>query len=202
MQTAYEIRTAENLADLQSGKKLLWQTGKVESDQSIHIVYGGPSLKSRQRVYWQVRIWDNHGNHSEWSEPAFWEMGLLAADEWQANWIQPNLQEDPKISNPAPMLRKEFSLNNNIKSARLYITALGLYEAELNGKRVGDQYLTPGWTSYDHRLQYQTYDVTSLVQNGVNAMGVTLGDGWYRGNLTWHSNRNFYGDKLCLAGSA
>ncbi len=200
LQTAYEIRTAENLADLQSGKKLLWQTGKVESDQSIHIVYGGPSLKSRQRVYWQVRIWDNHGNHSEWSEPAFWEMGLLAADEWQANWIQPNLQEDPKISNPAPMLRKEFSLNNNIKSARLYITALGLYEAELNGKRVGDQYLTPGWTSYDHRLQYQTYDVTSLVQNGVNAMGVTLGDGWYRGNLTWHSNRNFYGDKCALLG--
>lgn len=125
-------------------------------------------------------------------------MGLLSVDDWHAAWIQPDLQEDTLKSNPAPMLRKEFALKNAVEQARLYITSLGLYEAEINGQRIGDQVFTPGWTSYDNRLQYQTYDVTELLQNGANAIGVTLGDGWYRGRMGWHNTRNIYGEKLAL----
>lgn len=197
-QTAYRIRTANNIEDLSDGQDLLWDSGKVQSDQSVHVVYDGPALAARQRIYWQVRVWDNHGSVSEWSEPAWWEMGLLKASDWQADWIEPDIKEDPKKSNPCPMLRKEFQLNRSIKSARAYITCKGLYQWELNGQVVGDQLFTPGWTAYLHRLQYQTYDVTKLLKNGANSVGVTLGDGWYRGRLVWRDRRNLYGQKVAL----
>src|SRR5690606_13728564 len=95
-------------------------------------------------------------------------------------------------------LRKSFDVDKPVASARLYITAHGLYDANLNGQRVGDQYLAPGWTSYNERLQYQTYDVTKLVKQGANGTGVMLGDGWYRGNLAWQDNKNLYGKTLGL----
>jgi alpha-L-rhamnosidase len=196
VQTAYEIRAAGSLTDLGNSEKPAWNSGRVESSQSIHVVYKGPALKSRQRLYWQVRVWDNHGNTSDWSKPDWWEMGLLSAREWQAKWIRPDLKEDPNTSDPSPILRKEFTADKPIAQARLYATALGLYEAELNGGKVSDQVLTPGWTAYDSRLQYQTYDVTPLVRKGDNAIGVTLGDGWYRGNLAWR--RNVYGTRLAF----
>ncbi len=198
LQAAYEIRVAENPTNLESGSQLLWGSGKVESNRSIQIVYKGVALKSRQRLYWQVRVWDNHGNTSPWSKPGYWEMGLLSADDWQAKWIQPDLKEDPNTSNPARLVRKEFKVDKPIGQARLYVTALGLYEAELNGRKVGDQVLTPGWTAYDTRLQYQTYDVTPLVQQGGNALGVTIGDGWFRGNLAWAGQHNTYGPRSAV----
>ena len=108
------------------------------------------------------------------------------------------MQEDPKTSNPSPMLRREFKLNGTIERARAYVTSHGLYELHLNGQRVGDEVLTPGWTSYNKRLQYQTYDVTRMLRSGDNTVGVILGDGWYRGNLGWEDKRNLYGDKLAL----
>ncbi len=125
-------------------------------------------------------------------------MGLLAAAQWKAQWIEPDLVEDVNASNPSPMLRRTFSLKGPIESARLYVTCHGLYETQINGRRVGDQVLTPGWTTYDKRLQYQTYDVTALVQAGENAIGVTLGDGWFRGLLVWSGNRNVYGKAVAL----
>jgi alpha-L-rhamnosidase len=198
VQSAYRIRAANNVEDLSRGQNLLWDSDKVQSDQSVHVVYAGPALTSRQRVYWQVRAWDNHSNVSEWSEPAWWEMGLLKASDWQADWIEPDIKEDPKKSNPCPMLRKEFQLDQPIKSARAYITCKGLYQMELNGQIVGDQLFTPGWTAYLYRLQYQTYDVTELLKNGANCVGVTLGDGWYRGRLVWQDRRNLYGQKVAL----
>jgi alpha-L-rhamnosidase len=198
LQTAFEIRVAENLKSLESGNQLAWNSGKVDSSQSIHVVYKGAALKSRQRLYWQVRAWDNHGNTSQWSKSGYWEMGLLSADDWQAKWIQPDLKEDPNTSNPARVLRKEFSVGKAVAQARLYVTVLGLYEAEMNGKKVGDQVLTPGWTAYDSRLQYQTYDVTQLMQQGGNAIGITLGDGWFRGNLAWSGQHNTYGARSAV----
>ncbi len=196
MQDSYEIRAALSAKDLLKGKNLLWESGAVSSSQSIHIQYEGPPLNSFQRIYWQVKIVDNHGKSSKWSEVAWWEMGLMKGSDWTARWIAPTWEEDPKASMPSPYLRKEFGLKGEIAQARLYISSHGLYQAEINGKRVGDQQFTPGWTSYDTRLQYQTYDVTSLLNKGENAIGIVLGDGWYRGNLGWGDNRNNWGDKL------
>ncbi len=198
MQAAYQIRVAKTPADLQAGKNLSWDSGKVNSDESLHREYAGAALQSGQRYYWQARAWDSGGRDSGWSDAAHFEMGLLDAADWKASWIEPDLPEDPKKSNPAPMLRREFKLNGAIDRARAYITSHGLYEAFLNGQRVGDQVFTPGWTSYNKQLQYQTYDVTSLLKNGDNAIGVMLGDGWYRGNLAWGGKRNLYGEKLGL----
>ncbi|HUF10104.1 MAG TPA: family 78 glycoside hydrolase catalytic domain [Rhodothermales bacterium] len=147
---------------------------------------------------WRVRVWDEKDVPSEWSPTAFWEMGLLDAGEWEAEWISPGWGDDPSSPQPPPMLRRAFELGPGIRSARLYVTALGLYEAYLNGNRVGDDLFTPGWTSYNSRLQYQVYDVTDLLRPGANAIGAILGDGWYRGWLTWEPRRNVYGDRLAL----
>ncbi len=197
-QSAYRIRASASRQDLEAGQRLLWDSGEVRSDTSVHVVYGGPVLQSAQRIYWQVRIWDQKSKASPWSEPAFWEMGLLQPSDWEARWIQPDLIEDTSRSEPASVLRREFKLRRNIRQARAYVTSLGLYEVELNGRRVGDQVFTPGWTAYDHHLQYQTYDVTDLLRQGENAVGVTLGDGWYRGFLGFGGQRNTYGDRLAL----
>jgi hypothetical protein len=146
LQESYEIRAALSQADLAKKNKQLWNSGIVESDQSIHIIYEGESLKSHQRVYWQVRVVDNHDKKSKWSEPAFFEMGKLTSEDWVADWISPTWEEDPKKSEPSPYLRREFVLGNNIKQARLYVSCQGLYKVEINGHRVGDQEFTPGWT--------------------------------------------------------
>jgi alpha-L-rhamnosidase len=198
MQSAYQVRVAPSVADLQTGRNLLWDSGRVNSDESIHLVYEGPPLESAHRYYWQVRVWDGRGKATDWSEPAYWETGLLQPADWQANWIEPDLQEDISRPGPVPMLRREFKLSGVIKSARAYVTSHGLYEMYLNGRRVSDQLFTPGWTSYKKRLQYQTYDVTELLQRGDNAIGVLLGNGWYRGEIGFTNKRNVYGNRVAL----
>jgi alpha-L-rhamnosidase len=199
-QSAYQIRAGADVEGLKAGKKVRWDSGKVSSEQSIHVEYEGPRLVSRERVYWQVRVWDDEGRCFGWSEAGWWEIGLLEAGDWEAAWIEPSLAEDVDASNPCPVLRKEFVLGKPVKSARAYVTCLGLYEMELNGRVVGDELFTPGWTAYRHRLQYKTYDVTDLLKEGRNCVGVTLGDGWYRGRLVWKQVRNIYGEKLALLG--
>lgn len=194
LQTAYELRFAGTAEELAKGRS----TGKITSGNSTFVVYDGPALQSRQRVYWQVRVWDDAGAATGWSEAAWWEMGLLKTADWQAQWIHADIPEDLKKSCPAPMLRHEFTVDKPVRSARAYVTSLGLYEMALNGKRTGDQVLTPFWTAYDDILQYQTYDITGDIKQGKNAIGVMLGDGWFRGFLVWAGNRNVYGDKLAL----
>jgi alpha-L-rhamnosidase len=203
-QTAYQIVVAESSAGLEASAAdqpaagILWDSGKVASDTSVHVPYAGASLEPGQRCYWQVRVWDENDVASDWSEIAFWEMGLLDSANWQADWITPDWDEDASQSQPAPLLRRGFRAGSSMVAARIYATSLGLYELRLNGQRVGDAVLTPGWTSYDHRLQYQTYDVTALVREGDNALGALLGDGWYRGYLGFQGQRSLYGDRLAL----
>ena len=196
-QTAYQIQVAPTLDDLQKSRRLIWDSGRVDSDQSIHVTYPG-ELTARTRYHWRVRTWDQDNQESPWSEPAYWEMGLLHAENWSADWIKPGHAEDPKIANPAPLMRKEFSLDRNIAKARLYVTSHGLYHAEINGEEVTEDLFTPGWTSFAKRLQYQTYDVTALLQRGDNAIGISLGDGWYRGKFGFSSGWNLYGEELAL----
>ena len=186
VQTAYELKVL-------NGKKTIWTSGKQVSDQSVHVPYGGTELLPGEKYSWQVRVWDNSNKASSWSTASF-QMGLRASD-WKAKWIEAGFEED-LVHRPAQYFRKDFSIRKKLKSATAFITAHGIYEAAINGKRVGDHYLSPGWTSYNKRLQYQAYDVTDLIASGNNAIGVAVGNGWYRSNLAWENRKNIYGDKL------
>jgi alpha-L-rhamnosidase len=190
VQTAYEIK-------VKNSRKLVWNSGKVISDQSVYIPYKGEKLLPGQKYNWQVRVWDNTGKASGWSEVASWQMGLLTPADWKAKWITPGFAED-SVMRPSPLFRKAFSLTKKIQSAIAYITAHGLYEAQINGQRVGDAFLTPGWTSYNKRLQYQAYNVTALLQQGKNAVGAQLGNGWYRGYIGYDPKPNLYGKDIAL----
>jgi alpha-L-rhamnosidase len=192
MQVAYEIK----ISTAGKSSTTVWSGNKVMSDSSVHVAYKGPALESGKKYSWQVRVWDNGGKQSDWSAPAFFQMGLLSKSDWQAKWIEPGFTEDS--SRPCPIFRKQFTSTKKIISATAYITAHGLYDAQINGQRIGDAYLTPGWTSYKTRLQYQVYDVTNLIKNGSNAIGVTLGNGWYRGTIGFTNSVNVYGKDIAL----
>ena len=191
-QTAYSIHVFEE------GKKpvTLWQSGKINSSQSVFVSYNGSSLQSNKKYKWLVQVWDNKGRNFI-SDTASFQMAFLQVSDWKAKWIEPGYVED-SVMRPSPLFRKEFTANKTIASATAYITAHGLYEAQINGQRISDAYLTPGWTAYQKRLQYQVYDVTKMLTKGANAIGVTLGNGWYRGFIGFSGQNNFYGKDIAL----
>ena len=189
-QTAWEIKVME-------GKNTVWNSGKTMTDQSVQVPYAGKPLQPATRYSWQVRAWDNNGRATPWSSLANFQTALRSPNDWKAQWISPGFTEDA-INRPPVLFRKSFAIPKKIQSAIAYITSHGMYEAQINGQRVGDAYLTPGWTSYNKRLQYQVYDVTSLLVNGQNAVGVSIGSGWYRGYLAWSGNKNSYGSDIAL----
>ncbi len=193
LQTAYEIRVADSPAHLSRKNKQIWTSGKVKSAKSVNIVYEGPTLKSMQRVYWQVRIWDNKNKVTDWSAPAWWEMGILEPETWKASWVKIQSKKNSEGTEPCQYFRKDFLSEKKIKSVRVYVTSLGLYQLFLNGQKVSSDLFTPGWTSYKNRIQYQAYDVTSRIKSK-NTIGAIVGDGWYSGRIA----RNSYGDKLAL----
>ncbi|MHB8520586.1 MAG: glycoside hydrolase family 78 protein [Limisphaerales bacterium] len=201
-QTAYQILVAASPESLAQNRGDLWDTGKAVSNQTLHVVYAGKPLRSRRRAWWKVRVWDKDGRSSAWSATASWTMGLLDKSDWQAKWIvdaietgasaKANLTNGvlatPKTGGdigalPGTMVRRSFRLETAVKRATAYVSALGLYELRLNGRRVGHQLLAPEWTSYRRRVQYQTYDVTGLLRPGENAVAALLGEGWYAGRL-------------------
>lgn len=265
-QTAYRIVVSNRSRPTSAGKPI-WDSGKVDSDQSVWVPYEGPALKSRQQISWRVKFWDNSGRESGWSEDARVEMGLLNHSDWNAHWIEmdrpkrqletikvlqaefgnrtagkakvrdvtPNIRRAiqrgstpiravsrrlggdpapgeaktlwvdfevngdrkqveipenqnfdpyPKITaHPGYHLRREFAVADTVIKARLYVSALGICEFHINGKRVGADMLTPGYTMHSERVESLTYDVTSLMKKGASAMGALLGEGWYAGNL-------------------
>jgi alpha-L-rhamnosidase len=192
-QAAYEIKLFGPDGDLRE------QTGRVESSKSALISWPFTPLESRELVTVQARVFDAAGQPSEWSKPAPVEIGLLCAGDWTARFVAPDWDEDASSPQPCPLLRREFDIRPGVTRARLYVTSLGVYEVQLNGSTVGDHVLAPGWTSYHHRLCYQTFDVTGLLHEGRNAIGAILGDGWYRGRLGFGGGRrNIYGDRLAL----
>jgi alpha-L-rhamnosidase len=193
-QSAWQIQVARK-SDF-SVRSLVWDSQKVASDDNILQAYRGGPLLSGQRYYWRVRVWDGSDRVSAWSAPAFWEMGLLQRSDWKARWTEPE-GDSVRRFEPASLLRKEFSLKKKIARARAYVTARGMYELWINGQRVGDELLTPGWTMYFKRLQYQTYDVTAHLRSGQNAVGAMLGEGWFRSRMGWRPV-SIYGKKLAL----
>ncbi|MCG8308973.1 MAG: glycoside hydrolase family 78 protein [Cytophagales bacterium] len=178
LQDSYQIQAALNLSDLKKGRNLLWDSEKTNSSSSIHIKYAGKELQSMQRVYWRVRVWCGK-SASQWSAPTYFETGLYDSPDWKAHWIKSGFKQKEE-PDPSPYFRKEFTLNKKINQARAYASSIGLYELFINGKRAGNEYLTPGWTSYNNRIQYQVYDVTDMFVQGKNAVGFILGNGWFR----------------------
>ena len=189
-QTAYQIIA-------KSGGKKIWNTGKVASSRMTHILYEGQPLHSREKVYWSVKLWDENGEGGEISTGSF-EMGLLENTDWEAKWITGNYKVKKSERYPVDCFRKHISITREVKSARLYITACGLYEARLDGEKIGNYCLAPGHTDYRKRVQYQTYDVTELLSVGNHTMTVQLADGWYRGGCGAWGIRNQYGTETKL----
>ena len=196
-QSAFQIQVATSEDDLMAGDNLTWDSGKVESDNSIHVRYGGEPCTAWTAYVWRVRIWDASDAVSPWSTPASWEMGPLTESDWGGTWIGSSPRQGEE-DEPSPYLRTEFPLSDLPISARLAITARGSYEMWANGKRVGDALLTPGWTDYNIRIPYQVYDVTHMLVAGKNCLGGILADGWYAGNLMGGERRCLWGKDLSL----
>ena len=179
--------------------KIVWDSGIVHSSKMVHIPWDGPTLKSRQIVKWKVCLWDDSDiitlDSGQWSDEVFFEIGLLSAKDWNANWICGDYKVDKRKRYPVDCFRKTFTISNPIKKARLYATACGLYEACFNDKKAGEFCLAPGITDYKKRLQYQTIDVTDILYNGKNEWTVMLADGWYRGSVGAHGLLNQYGSE-------
>src|SRR3954452_6055656 len=188
LQSHYEVRISSVDGDTSS-------IGWVESGESVLVPWPAPPLVSREQRTVQVRVRGVDGPASEWSDPLTVEAGLLLQEDWQATFVGPSWDEDLETPQPCPYLRRAFDITEPVTHARLYASALGIYELELNGERVGDHVLAPGWTSYHHHLRYDTFDVTALLREGANVLGGVVGDGWYRGALVDNLRRNRYGTR-------
>lgn len=181
MQTAYQVLVASSAEKLKANEGDLWDSGKVNSAESIHVAYDGKRLASRMKAYWKVKVWTSVGQ-SEWSSDSYFSMGLLYYKDWPKGWIGfdnpfpwDNIKTDSRLS--ARYFRKEFQSLKTVKSATASIIGLGLYELFINGKKVGEDVLSPSPTDYTKNVKYNTYDVTSYIQNGKNAVGTILGNG-------------------------
>jgi len=219
-QTAYHVFVASKPEMLAANKGDLWDSGPVASGTSVHVTYQGSALHSRQRCWWKVRVWDGEGKASEWSKPASWEMALLRPEDWQAQWIgsgpsreprppegffrsrkeHTNLIQQVKFDGRSTLLRKSFAVGKPIQQAWVYVTGLGYYELSCNGQRVGDRVLAPAKSNYRKWVLYDTYDVTSQLQPGTNALALQLGNGWFNPYLKWWESyrMQWFGSKRAL----
>ncbi|MBO0947920.1 family 78 glycoside hydrolase catalytic domain [Fibrella forsythiae] len=194
LQKAYRILIADSPAALSQQGGNVWDSGKVMVETSIQVSYGGKALESAKVYYWKIKVWDNHGAESPWSEVASWQMGLLTRADWKgAAWIGFDRLPDSLVDglptdgkkdvvqggNVLPLLRKSFRVTKPVRQVTLFIAGLGQFDAHLNGQKIGDHFLDPGWTKYDKQAQYVAFDLTGRVKLGENALGVMLGNGFY-----------------------
>jgi len=192
VQTAYQVEISDPVS------RLVERSPAVRSPESILVPWPGRALRSRDRRVLRVRAW-SAAAATPWSPPLALEAGLLEPEAWQAGLVVPGWEGDPESDQPAAYLRRTFTLPDGPIRARLYVTAHGVYEIELNGLRVGDHVLAPGWTSYEDRLRYQVFDVTGHLAAGENCVGAIVADGWYRGHLGFRGGRrNVYGQRTGL----
>lgn len=211
-QSAYQIVVASSAEKLNAGDWDIWDSGNVISRNTNQIVYNGASLESGSKYFWKVRVWDESGIVSDWSSQEHFSMGLLKFSDWDAKFIGLDVghQTGNKYGSlylpPARYLRKSFNVQKKIKKATAYTTALGLYELRLNGSKVGDYYFLPGWTDYNKRVYYQTFDITLNLKFGENVIGAVVADGWYSGYVGYallvHLDkvRGFYGENPSFMG--
>ncbi|SFB94919.1 alpha-L-rhamnosidase [Algibacter lectus] len=188
-QTSYRILVSSSQKALDKNEGDVWDSGKTASNNTNQIVYNGISLTSNRTYFWKVKVWDESSAESNWSQTAHWSMGLLKFSNWKGLFISHDVGYDKtdKYNSlylpPARYLRKSFTPAKKVKKATAYTTALGLYELRLNGSKVGDDYFAPGWTDYNKRLYYQTYDITESIKQGENVVGAVIADGWYAGYI-------------------
>lgn len=219
-QSAYQVLVASSPAELTKNKGDFWDSGRVRSEESTHIQYGGRPLTALLRVYWKVRLWDKDGRASDWSLPAAWEMGLLKPSDWQAQWIGSGPEREPrpaagffkspkelagtgqsvKVDGRSTLLRKQFVVSKPLRQARAYVTGLGYYEFSCNGRRVGDRVLAPAKTNYRRWVLYDTYDLTPQLEPGANVIGLMLGNGWFNPYEKWWEpyRMQWFGSKRAL----
>ncbi len=179
-QKAWQVLVADSEENLKKGRADLWNSGKVDSNQSNQVVYGGKELTSRMSCWWKVRVWDKDNQVSNWSKPARWTMGLLNPSDWQGQWICADVPAGQPNDHvwPLPWLRKNFTLSAKPKQAMVYISALGYYELYVNGEKVDDSVLTPAVSNYSIRALYLTHDISDKLVEGENCIALWLGRGW------------------------
>ena len=207
-QSAYRVLVASSVHLLDSETADVWDSGRVESSANTGVEFGGRSLKSGEAVFWKVKVWDERGCETPWSASARWTMGMLNAENWQAQWISRpenpfhSPSRDTLLLPPARYFRKKIAVIKPVERVLLYFSALGVCEVLLNGKKIGDSYFEPGWSDYGKRAYYRVYDVTPQVTTGANSIGAILADGWYAGYVGFglfcgygpeKNGRNLYG---------
>ncbi len=215
-QTAYRIIASSSREKLVAGTADLWDSGRVAGGSTTQITWRGKTLGSRAEVYWRVMVWDETRRGSAWSEPAYFTMGLLSAADWQGKWIgkeetielpkpTKDKQQDQELEIqalrlPARMARKEFQITKPVRRAVAYVSGMGLFELHVNGRKAGDHVLSPNLTQYDKRVFYVTHDVTALLQEGPNAVGLLLGNGrWWAPRLRQPVPMVMYGTPRAIA---
>lgn len=195
IQKTYQLQLSLN----HNFNNIIYDSGIVNSKESAHILLDNFKLESATKYYARVRITILSGQSTDFSEPAIFVSALIDSKEWEASFISAETEQDADLSK-ATYLRKEFTINRKVKEAWAFTTALGLYKFYLNGQKVGEDELTPGWTSYHNHLLYQTYDITGLLKDGENAAGAMIGAGWYKGKMGFMGFRNHYGKQTAFLG--
>ncbi len=184
-QSVYHVLVASSPEKLEDNTvDIIWDSGPIPSTENINCVYAGRPLAPFTRYYWKIKALNQNGEETPWSKIAWFETGVMQNTNWLGSWIgngkpAPQKDEDFYKDRPAPIFKKDFRLDKTIRSARLYISGLGYYEASLNGKKIGDQVLDPGWTNYSRTVLYSVYDITRSLAAGRNTITVLLGNGWY-----------------------